>query len=41
MRKLQLLLFVMILTVPALTAFAGDDEGGKKGIRAGYQLSNI
>lgn len=41
MRKLQLIVLAIILTTPTLNAFAGDDEGGKKGIRAGYQMSNF
>ena len=31
----------MILSAPTYSAFAGDEEGGKKGIRAGYQVSNF
>ncbi|MFT4753133.1 MAG: hypothetical protein ACI9GM_001458 [Salibacteraceae bacterium] len=41
MKKSHLLLLVIIFIAPYSIAFAGDDEGGKKGVRAGWQLSNI
>ena len=41
MQRIKLLLLVMIITLPTYSAFAGDDEGGKKGVRAGWQMSNF
>lgn len=41
MNKIKLLLIATLISTPMLNAFAGDDEGGKKGIRAGYQMSNF
>lgn len=42
MRKIQLILLAVIISIPSINAFAGDDdEGGKKGIRAGWQMSNF
>ena len=41
MKKTKLLLLAAIIVFPTISAFAGDDEGGKKGIRAGWQMSNF
>lgn len=40
MKKIELLLVIVFLA-SSFTLFAGDDEGGKKGVRAGWQQSYI
>lgn len=41
MKKIQLLLLSGLLTLSSINVFAGDDDGGKNGIRAGWQYANF
>ena len=42
MKKIKLFVIAILISVPMTNAFAGDDDdGGKKGVRAGWQMSNF
>ncbi len=41
MKRISLLLIAVLIAAPFVNAFAGDDDKGKKGVRAGFQLSNF
>jgi hypothetical protein len=42
MKSLKLLIIALIISAPMVNAFAGDDDSNKKkGIRAGWQMSNF
>tara|TARA_R110002050_G_scaffold200591_1_gene335493 strand:+ start:39403 stop:39981 length:579 start_codon:yes stop_codon:yes gene_type:complete len=41
MKKIKLLALVAITILPSFKTFAGDDDNSKKGIRAGWQISNF
>ena len=41
MKHYKLILLVCVTLFTSNSLFAGDDEGGKKGVRAGWQVSSM